>query len=148
MKFIRNSYWNLSMWNPYESAFRCVVNAAWALSLGIIRLLLGLRPASERRRYKVTPSLIGAPGANLESVLIMLNAPNVRVVTKSVTRTVICVWTQCPALWQVYHHYRRLNLAKWQPYKWHPVLLNLSVQGKSSNLQWPIFFDTWALNMG
>ena len=31
-------------------------------------LILGLRPASERRRYKVTPSLIDL-GANLESAL-------------------------------------------------------------------------------
>ena len=31
------------------------------------RVILGLRPANERRRYKVTPSLIGR--ANLESAL-------------------------------------------------------------------------------
>ena len=32
-------------------------------------LTLGLRPANERRRYKVTPSLIGCMGANLEWAL-------------------------------------------------------------------------------
>ena len=32
---------------------------AWSISRTIARLILGLRPANERRRYKVTPSLIG-----------------------------------------------------------------------------------------
>ena len=31
--------------------------------------ILGLRPDNKKRRYKVTPSLIGSVGANLESAL-------------------------------------------------------------------------------
>ena len=38
-------------------------------------LILGLRPANERRRYKVTPSLIVGLGASLESALCLRSSP-------------------------------------------------------------------------
>ena len=38
------------------------------LDVSIAGLILGLRPANERRRYKATASLIGM-GTNLESAL-------------------------------------------------------------------------------
>ena len=43
------------------------------LMLGTV-LILGLRPANERRRYKVTPSLVGW-SANLESTWVLMNLP-------------------------------------------------------------------------
>ena len=43
-------------WNDPGSRYIQVIEAEWRMYAGLI---LGLRPANERRRYKVTPSLIG-----------------------------------------------------------------------------------------
>ena len=44
--------------HSFES--KCLIcNRLYDISTMYVGLILGLRPASERRRYKVTPSLIG-----------------------------------------------------------------------------------------
>ena len=54
----QNAFENMSSakWRPFCSDQNVLTNTD---SLTRIRLILGLRPANQRRRHKVTPSLIG-----------------------------------------------------------------------------------------
>ena len=54
MKFFQNTHKK----TPHSSPFRASYGVSFS-SLKNAGLILGLRPANERRRYKVTPSLIG-----------------------------------------------------------------------------------------
>ena len=72
------NHWNIHSW--------CIL---------ISGLILGLHPANERCRYKVTPSLIGW-GANLEAALYMYSHGHNIILT-------CCRWSYCGlSLWHQY----------------------------------------------